>query len=124
VSVDDSFSTADVSTIVAQELLGRRSRLAEEVLLSPCAGGMEWTARLLSTGWIAVGDEIWLDMAAAACIFGYGGRLSDDSFGLSGAAICSRIRTQGSSDGSGGQRCVDSVERGAEVCRGEIQSPL
>ncbi|OIW35220.1 hypothetical protein CONLIGDRAFT_46553 [Coniochaeta ligniaria NRRL 30616] len=65
VSMDDAFSRADDSTIVAQELLGRRLRLAEEGLLSPCAGGLEWAARLLSTGWIAVGDEIWLAMATA-----------------------------------------------------------
>lgn len=91
-TTNDAFSRADDSTIVAQELLGRRSRLAEEeLLLSPCAGGLEWEgSRLLSTGWIAVGDEIWLDMAIAGMGF-----LSDHSFGFSGPATCSRIRTEG-----------------------------
>lgn len=61
-SMNDASSTTDDSTIVAQELLGRRSRLADEGLLSPRAGGLEWSPRLLSDGWIAVGDEIWLDI--------------------------------------------------------------
>lgn len=102
--------------MVAQELLGRRFELAEEGLLSPCAGGLERSPRLLSAGWIAVGDEIWLDMAAG-CIFGPS---SDDSFWLSGCCSTAAGSEQRGSVCCGGAPRDDSKSAVTSKLRGQL----